>query len=289
MENIKLVTPDELGLSTAIFSVKNPKAILQIIHGAKEHKERYFDLANYLQKNDIMVVISDLRGHGKSINENYPLGYMRDINQMVNDQVMITNYLKQQYPEVKISIYGHSFGSMIARSYLQKNDKLIDKLILSGTVNFQSLVNFGMILAKIINKPKNTHKYSKILSKLNFDSSDDISWLSFNEDNIEKYKIDPLTNFKYQNGGIHTIFESNKNLHAFKKYKFQNPNLKILNLVGKHDPITGFEKGINDSLKSLEKIGYKNIKSIFYENMKHEIINEDGKEQVYQDILNFLK
>jgi len=41
-------------------------------------------------------------------------------------------------------------------------------------------------------------------------------------------------------------------------------------------------------MESLRKIGYKNITKIVYPKMKHEVLNEIGKEKVYEDVKNFL-
>ena len=38
----------------------------------------------------------------------------------------------------------------------------------------------------------------------------------------------------------------------------------------------------------LKDIGYKNIESKLYKNLRHEILNEKTKKEVYNDILNFI-
>lgn len=48
LEKIKLAANDGLELSTVLFSAEDPKALVQIIHGAVEHKNRYFDFAEFL-------------------------------------------------------------------------------------------------------------------------------------------------------------------------------------------------------------------------------------------------
>ena len=53
----------------------SPKAIVQIVHGMCEYKERYLDFINFLNKNGYIVIIHDLRGHGKSILTKDDLGY----------------------------------------------------------------------------------------------------------------------------------------------------------------------------------------------------------------------
>ena len=47
------------------------------------------------------------------------------------------------------------------------------------------------------------------------------------------------------------------------------------------------EKKLNKTMKLLKKIGYQNIKIIEYDNMKHEILNEEKHENVISDIIEF--
>lgn len=77
-------------------------------------------------------------------------------------------------------------------------------------------------------------------------------------------------------------------MHNFGKFRCKNPDLPILSVTGEDDPVTGGSKGLQDSIDSLKKVGYKNISSIVYKGMKHEVLNEDDKEKVYNDILEFL-
>ena len=71
MVEISLKSSDLIYLSVSLFEVVNPKGVIQIIPGFKEHKERYYDFVNYLNVNNFNVIISDVRGHGKSISGNY--------------------------------------------------------------------------------------------------------------------------------------------------------------------------------------------------------------------------
>ena len=54
------------------------KAIIQIVHGMAEHKERYLPFMRYLCNQGYVVVIHDHRGHGQSIKHTDDLGYFYD-------------------------------------------------------------------------------------------------------------------------------------------------------------------------------------------------------------------
>ena len=53
-----------------------PRAIIQLVHGMAEHKERYMDFMQYLGELGYLCVLHDHRGHGKSIRREDDLGYM---------------------------------------------------------------------------------------------------------------------------------------------------------------------------------------------------------------------
>ena len=44
-----------------------PRAIVQIVHGMCEHKERYLPFMQYLNTRGYICIAHDHRGHGKSI------------------------------------------------------------------------------------------------------------------------------------------------------------------------------------------------------------------------------
>ena len=72
------------------------------------------------------------------------------------------------------------------------------------------------------------------------------------------------------------------------KYSVNNSDLEIYNMVGEDDIITLGKAGVKSSIDFLNDIGYKNLSSIRYPNMKHEILNEKDNNIVYADILEFL-
>lgn len=288
MEEVTLTANDGLRLSVALYEVDEPKALVQIIHGAKEHKGRYDHFCTYLQKEGFAVIVSDNRGHGKSTNEDYPFGFMDGPEQIVDDQLRVTKYIKEYYPGKELYLFGHSLGSLFARMYLQNHDDEIQKLVLSGTANYVPGVNVGIKIGNMITRFSGKQGYSKLLSLLSGIETDDMSWISINEENWDAIRNDPLYVKRYPNVSHMTIFKADSELHQFDKYNCANPDLKILSVTGEGDPITGSSKGLRDSLYSLKKMGYQHITNRLYTGMNHEIINEKNNRMVYKDIVRFL-
>ena len=92
-----------------------------------EHKERYYEFMKYLSENGYICVIHDHRGHGASVKVMH-LGYFytEDINYIIEDLYQVTKYVKEKYPNLKINLFAHSMGTLVARGYLKKYDDKIN-------------------------------------------------------------------------------------------------------------------------------------------------------------------
>lgn len=289
MENLSILVSDGMALSCLYAAVENPKACVQIVHGMVEHKERYISFIEELNRNGYSVIISDNRGHGQSVNEEYPLGHIGSYERMVEDQYEVSRYIKGLNPGKDLYMFAHSMGSLIARNYLMRHDDEIKKLILCGTVCYNTGVGLGILLSKILCRIKGKYKYSKLLYAFSNAMSfkDDVSWISYSEDNIKAYTSDPLCSFKFDIYGNLNLFIMDKNLRKPKKYECKNKNLQILSVSGADDRTTGGTKGLIKTMEALRKIGYSDIKFIEYPQMKHEILNEENPRKVIEDILAF--
>ncbi|WP_368251627.1 alpha/beta fold hydrolase [Enterococcus sp. 2201sp1_2201st1_B8_2201SCRN_220225] len=276
-------------LALAEFSVGEPKGVVQIIHGALEYKERYFEFAHYLQQAGYAVILSDNRGHGKSISKQDSFGLMRDFDSLVADQVSISQWIQKRYPNRPLILFGHSFGSILARVYLQKNDQFLSKLILTGTANYVTVVPVGIQLAKAFIKVRGELAYSPVLNYLSGNLGVEQEWLSNNPENNRKAKEDKKMVPRYPVRSLLTIWEGDRQLKAYDRYQCQNPDLPILNVVGAEDKITGGSRGVADTLKTLKKIGYHKLTNVVMEHMKHEVLNEVDNQLVYEEILRFLE
>jgi len=278
---------DKFLLHYTIFEKDNSKGIVLIVHGAKEHRKRYYDFAKYLNENGYIVAIADNRGHGESVSKDYPLGYMPSYKKIVYDLEEFTNYLKDKYPKQDIYLLGHSLGSMFARMLIASDDTKYSKLILSGTANYIPAGVIGIFIGNILKFIKGLHAYSKLLER--FANFLDDSWVCGNPKTMDLYRKDKYCTYKYLIASMIEIFKINKDMHKVSNYCIKNKDLPILSVSGEKDPVTGFTKGLDDSLNTLVKIGYTNITFNVYDNMYHEVLNEVDNLIVYKDILAFLE
>lgn len=278
------------------------KAIVQISHGMVEHIERYENIALELNKYGILVCGNDDLGHGKSIVDKNHYGYFAAKNAsqiLIDDTHTLTNKIKEQYPNIPYYIMGHSMGSFIVRSYIQNNSDELSGAIIIGSTHKSGLT---MVLAKFLTAiiAFYHHGYfyrSKFLEKITIGNlnkhfeegkENPRCWISSDETIIKAYQNDPLMNFRFTCNAYDALFTLIKRAGTKKYNKNIRQNLPLLIMSGKDDPIGNFGKSIY-KLESLYKmVGIKNIKIKLYNGMRHEILNENEKIFVINDIMQFI-
>lgn len=296
IENI-ISEKDCLQLEVAILEPKEkPKGIVQISHGMSEHKERYYEFMKYLSENGYICVIHDHRGHGASVKNKRDLGYFytEDINYIIDDLYQITKYIKNKYPDLKINLFAHSMGTLVARGYLKKYDDKINKMILSGPPTENSMALLGLMIAKFLNIFYKKNVPNKLLNNLTFGNySKDVNkkneWICLNEDIVEAYNKDELCGYIFTTNGFINLYKLM--LNAFKKnnWNMKNKNLPIYIIAGRNDKVIQNEEKFTKLSKFITERGYKNVQSKLYNDMKHEILNEKNNKIVYKDILDFIE
>ena len=271
-----------------------PVGIVQISHGMAENKERYKDFMKYLSKEGYIVVIYDHRGHVKSLLKNDDLGYFNsNRNILVEELYQVTTYIKKLYPNLKITLFAHSMGSLVARMYIQKYDNMIDRLILCGAPTYNPFSRIGSLLAGILGKIKGEKYKSEFLNNLvfkNYNKNYDVpnSWICSNEDIVIEYNKSKYCGFIFTIDGFKMLFYMMRTVFKRNLYVVKNKTLKILLIGGMDDPVIDGKRKYDNLKQFLNSVGYINVKENIYENMRHEILNESENIKVYKDVLKFL-
>lgn len=290
MEILDIKAFDGALIPVAFFPHDDPKGLFQIIHGSLEHKARYYDLCEFLNRNGYAVVISDHRGHGEFINEKYPQGHFNGLEEVLEDLLRVTAFIKGKYPGKELSLLGHSLGSQLARVYIQNHDEELKNLILTGTVCYKRFAWAGPFLCDLMAFFKGGYdKPSQFLRKVSGLDKDQKLWISYSQENLKRKSEDKMFAKEFTIGGYQVVFQSNNEIRKVKHYRCKNPSLRILSLNGDGDFLTGYDKGLTTSMNYLKKAGYASVSYKRYDHMLHEVLNEDDHQKVYDDILNFLE
>lgn len=286
---------DGVQLSTLVIAPESPKAVFQLVHGMAEHKERYIPFMTFLAESGYACVINDLRGHGSSVEKKEDLGYMGKggMKGLVDDVHQVTDWIKDRYPDLPVFLFGHSMGSMIVRSYLKRYDKDIAGLIVCGSPSKNPAAGLGDFIAATIGLFRGSHHRSDLLASLCTGGNDKPfrneglknAWLSTNKANVHAYNNDPLCGFTFTvNGYRNGLFRLMKDIYSPEGWVVAKPDLPVHFIAGAEDPCIISLKKFSEAVSFLRNRGYKEVTSQVYPKMRHEILNETGREDVWRDV-----
>lgn len=272
------------------------KAIVELVHGMAEHKERYIDFMSFLAENGYGCIIHDNRGHGASVKCQDDLGYFYDdsAKYIVNDVYDVLKYIKDTFKDKPIYLFGHSMGSLIVRNFIQTHDDQIDKLIVCGSPSKNETAGLAVTLTKFLRATYGDHHRSQRINDLAFSSynkegEEANAWISYNPLNVKAYNASPLDGYIFTINGFMNLFQLLENTYLKRRYELKHKDLDILFVSGEDDPCLVTKAKFNEAVEFMRKVGYRNVSSKLYPNMRHEILNEVDHQIVYDDILAFIE
>lgn len=271
-------------------------AVLQMCHGMVEHIDRYHEFADFMTKHGIYVVGHDHLGHGKSVVSQEKLGFFHETDgnaYVIADIQQLRMQTEKKYPGVPYFIMGHSMGSFLVRQYLGLYSGGLSGAIIMGTGEQPSLVvNAGKLVCKIIAAAKGWDYRSKFVNNLAvgaYEKKMGPAWLSKNLENVKKYHEDPLCGFIFTVNAYYHMFSGIAKMNQQEKEGKAAKTLPLLFVAGKDDPVGNYGKGVENVYNKYKKCGYQDVELKLYEEDRHEILNEEDKDVVFQDILTWLE
>ena len=288
---------DGARLSVLTVCPENPRFCLQITHGMAEHKRRYIPFMEYIASLGGACIISDMRGHGETSNP-ADYGYFGEngVEATISDLHQIGLMLRQKYPGLPMILFGHSMGSLVARSYAAGHDHHLAALILSGEASNNPAVGAGLFLTRLMALFRGDRYRSPLIESMStgaydkaFPEGEKFQWLSVNEENRLKYIEDPGCGFPFTLNGYDTLFSFMKRTYSPKFYNVWRKDMPILFLSGEEDPVMGDKKAFEDAVCFMRDMGYRNVRSKLYPGMRHEILMESERETVYADVAAFIE
>ncbi|MBQ3103799.1 MAG: lysophospholipase [Oscillospiraceae bacterium] len=277
------------------------KAVLQIAHGIAEYAERYAPFAEYLTAQSFAVVANDHMGHGKSHAEGQnPLyfGAENGWENAVDDMYTLHSLTHKTHPDVPYFLMGHSMGSFLARTFLIRYPGVLSGSIVMGTGQTPAAIAAaGRAVAKLQAKKVGWDNYSPAVNNLAFGSYNkafapnrtEFDWLSINEENVDRYIADPLCGGGASVGLFHDMLGGISFIGKQSNVEKMNIHTPILFISGGKDPVGDMGKGVQKAYASFRKAGVRDLQLKIYPELRHEILNEACRDEVYEDILAWLK
>lgn len=294
----KITVSDGTMLEVRLDKAKNETiGIVHLLHGMAEHMDRYDHLVESLNQQGYDVLRHNHRGHGKEVDDS-ERGHIDNMSQVADDTYEIAQTMCAHYYNIPYIIIGHSMGSIVARIFVQKYPDAAQGVILSGTTQYPkykaSLLRIVLKLITLITGKKrrlnwlNRTMY-KTFNKNIVNQLTTSDWLSSDPEEVEQFNKDPYTGFLVSN---QLIYETIKHMLLTSKGKNLNkidPNLPILLISGKDDPLSEYGKGIRNLGNLYKKAGVKHITVHLYKNKRHEVLFEQGYTETWQHMYEWIE
>ena len=248
------------------------KAVLVVVHGLAEHCGRYLNIVNEFVPAGYLVCGMDNRGHGHSDGRR---SYINRFSEYVGDLNAYVDIVKNQYPDTKLFMVGHSLGGTIATAYAEKYQAKLAGLILSAPVlkAGSSITRRDKLLASIASRLLPTAGVTKL----------DAASISKDPAVVEAYLKDPLVYCGKISArlGFEILQAIGKTIPALM------PEITVPTLImqGTEDRLSNPE-GSNILFKNISSMD-KTIKR--YNGLFHEIFNEPERAIVFAEMREWIE
>ncbi|HHT82970.1 MAG: alpha/beta fold hydrolase [Christensenellales bacterium] len=297
MKELTFTSFDGYRLHCALWEqVKEPKGIIQLIHGMTSYGLRYDDFAKKLNQAGYIVFADDHRGHGLTAGKD-KLGQVDKNNffNCVKDQIGITKMLREKYG-LPVQLFAHSYGSFLAQRYIQLAGEKISGVILSGS---SYMGGKKLILGKIITSLQRLffgdYKKDKLLYNMTYKANNkpflsdnlDNAWLNRDLEKVKQYNSDPLCGYIVSIGFYYSMMRG-----LIECYKEENiakipKDLPILIMSGALDPLGGMGEKVKKLYEMYKSYEIKNLSLKIYDNVRHELTGDPEQDKIIADMLDF--
>lgn len=247
------------------------KVRILFLHGAGEYSGKYARFAEWFAGRAIDVHLMDLRGHGSSEGLRC---HTDDFNEFVLDLDIVIKSIEKNEGHKTTFIVSHSIGGLISLFYtLQFPYKLKGIVVCSPCLDLKLKVQ--PIKAWLANN------FYPMLKNRSFSSHIKPQMATHDSYILEKFKNDPL---------IHHAVTASFYVQMVRAMRYVNKHADEVRV-----PILILQAG-DDSIcdaqmaeRFYQSAGSEDKDFKLYEELYHELLNELGKEKVFQDIYNWIE
>jgi alpha-beta hydrolase superfamily lysophospholipase len=278
---------------------ENVKAVIQIHHGMAEHCGRYKNAVEAFVSMGYAVFMNDMINHGKSNSDENLLGYFGDKNgykDVIRDAKILMDIAKSEYPDKKYIISGHSMGSLVMRCFINEYGNCFDGAVFIGTSGTNPLATISIALTGLVSAFKGKTYKSETLKKIGFGAYDkpfehrtDYDWGISIPESVDEYQNDKYCGFTFASGGYQDLAKLCIECNSDKWYQNVSHLMPVLLLSGEMDPVGNYTLGVKEVYDKLIKTGHSLTEIKIYPGVRHEILNEVNRQEVYNDINDFIE
>lgn len=266
-----------------------PRGVVQLIHGLGEHSRRYLHLISALVDSGFVVAADDHAGHGRTAMKS---GVWQDAGEngdsvVVEDEQRLRELVSERFPGLPYVVFGHSWGSMIARGLAADHPEGLAGLAICGVVSqMKGLENRAVVdaldaaITERGGEALDTDGVSLGLFEGVLDRYEDVrgpsDWVALDRDVVADHGVDPFNNF----GAPMTLRFARSFVTLFRKVTAEDwmaplpKDLPVLLLSGDQDPVANYGEGTYHVANGLWAAGLRDVRTRVYTGMRHEVHNE---------------
>ena len=241
-----------------------PKANLVICHGVNSHGGQYIGAGEEFASRGYAVTALDLRGRGKSDGERF---YIESIDEYVADVSLAIEHARGKHPGLPIYLLGHSAGGVTSTTYALDCQDRIDGLICESFAFRVFAPNFAL---KLLEGASHVLPHAHVLRLKMEDFSRDPEW-------VAQLNADPLTLDEVQ--PVATVAAFARAGERFER-EFGKITLPVFIMHGTEDKATRPD----GSQQFFDEAGSADKTLKLYEGYYHDMLNDLGREVVFEDI-----
>jgi alpha-beta hydrolase superfamily lysophospholipase len=277
------------------------RAVVHLIHGLGEHSRRYLHLITRLLDAGFVVAADDHAGHGKTAAVSGVWADSGDdgAETAIADEEALRAKVRELHPDLPYVVFGHSWGSMIARPLASRLGDDLDGLILCG-IAAQIPGADAFDRAALAAEPDRAGAadlayvgalFDGFVSRYG-DGAGPTDWVARSPEVVADHAIDPLNNFgapmsvRFLQGFVAVYDQA----YSDDWYASVRADLPVLILAGDQDPVTNYGEGAYHVANKLVASGHPSVRTRVYSGFRHEVHNEpEIRDDVESEVIDFVE
>ena len=104
---------------------------------------------------------------------------------------------------------------------------------------------------------------------------------------MDKYVADDYCGGVFTSGFFQDLLKGVQAINSAHAYQNTPKDLPVYLIAGSQDPVGDMGKGVMKIYHAYQRAGLSDVNCKFYEDARHEILNETNREEVVADLLNW--
>jgi len=298
---VRVVADDGLAIAVHRWETEfAPRGVILISHGMGEYAMRYDRFAETATRAGFSVWAPDHRGHGETAGSLSRLGHLADrkgFPRVVEDFRLVAQEARRLHPSAPFFVLGHSFGSLVALSFIERYGDDIAGCVLVGTIGPRPFASrAGIALAGLVSAFRGKRRPSPFLQRVTFGSynrrvvapASPNSWLSRDAAEVERYDSTPWSGFVSTAGFFRDLSRGLRDVHRPRAIARIPKDLPIFVASGGDDPVGRYGEGPTRLVRSLIKGGAAKTSLRVYRLARHELVNELNRDEITSDLIAWI-